>query len=149
MRRPVLGLLLALTLGCGFCAIARAQEEAKTPPHQQWSFEGVFGTYDLAFRHPERVRALIGLENPVAPHNPAIEARHRKFSPRADPRERDIVRERGGTAQQLTTFEALLRPRSVMRHFELAMRDHEHRSVVRRHVDALFTRLEMIGESPW
>ena len=48
MRRPVLGLLLALTLGCGFCAIARAQEEAKTPPHQQWSFEGVFGTYDRA-----------------------------------------------------------------------------------------------------
>jgi pimeloyl-ACP methyl ester carboxylesterase len=33
---------------------------------------GVFATYDLAFRHPERVRALIGLENPVVPHNPAI-----------------------------------------------------------------------------
>jgi pimeloyl-ACP methyl ester carboxylesterase len=33
---------------------------------------GVFAEYDLAFRHPERVRALIGLENPVAPHNPAI-----------------------------------------------------------------------------
>ena len=48
MRRPVLGLLLALALGCGFCGIARAQEEAKTPPHQQWPFEGVFGTYDRA-----------------------------------------------------------------------------------------------------
>jgi len=48
MRRPVLGLLVALTLGCGFCGIARAQEEAKTPPHQQWPFEGVFGTYDRA-----------------------------------------------------------------------------------------------------
>jgi pimeloyl-ACP methyl ester carboxylesterase len=33
---------------------------------------GVFATYDLAFRHPERVTALIGLENPVAPHNPAL-----------------------------------------------------------------------------
>ena len=41
---------------------------------------GVFATYDLAFRHPERVRALIGLENPVAPHNPAI-------SPLAESRE--------------------------------------------------------------
>ena len=27
---------------------ARAQEEAPTPPHQQWSFYGVFGTYDRA-----------------------------------------------------------------------------------------------------
>jgi len=29
---------------------------------------GVFACYDLAFRHPERVTALIGLENPVTPH---------------------------------------------------------------------------------
>ena len=29
---------------------ARAQEEAPAPPHQQWSFEGVFGTYDAAAR---------------------------------------------------------------------------------------------------
>jgi ubiquinol-cytochrome c reductase cytochrome c1 subunit len=48
MRQPVLGLFLVLALGCGCSGIARAQEEAKTPPHQQWSFEGVFGTYDRA-----------------------------------------------------------------------------------------------------
>jgi ubiquinol-cytochrome c reductase cytochrome c1 subunit len=48
MRRPVLTLLLAIILGCGFTGIARAEEEAKTPPHQQWPFEGVFGTYDRA-----------------------------------------------------------------------------------------------------
>ncbi|HTC16578.1 MAG TPA: alpha/beta hydrolase [Steroidobacteraceae bacterium] len=33
---------------------------------------GVFAIYDLAFRHPERVRAIIGLENPATPHNPAL-----------------------------------------------------------------------------
>jgi ubiquinol-cytochrome c reductase cytochrome c1 subunit len=48
MRQPVLGLLLAVVLDCGLGGIARAQEEAPTPPHQQWSFEGVFGTYDRA-----------------------------------------------------------------------------------------------------
>jgi len=48
MRQPVLGLLFAVLLGCGFCGVARAQEEAPAPPHQQWSFEGVFGTYDRA-----------------------------------------------------------------------------------------------------
>lgn len=31
---------------------------------------GAFAIYDLAMRHPERVRAVIGLENPAAPHNP-------------------------------------------------------------------------------
>lgn len=31
---------------------------------------GAFAIYDLALRHPERVIALIGLENPAAPHNP-------------------------------------------------------------------------------
>jgi pimeloyl-ACP methyl ester carboxylesterase len=31
---------------------------------------GVFAIYDLAFRAPERVRAIIGLENPATPHNP-------------------------------------------------------------------------------
>ena len=48
MSQPVLGLLLAVALACGFCGIARAQEQAPAPPHQQWSFEGVFGTYDRA-----------------------------------------------------------------------------------------------------
>lgn len=33
---------------------------------------GVFTIYDLAFRHPERVRAIVGLENPVTPHNPQL-----------------------------------------------------------------------------
>ncbi|AQA19512.1 hydrolase [Halioglobus japonicus] len=31
---------------------------------------GAFAIYDLALRHPERVVAVIGLENPAAPHNP-------------------------------------------------------------------------------
>ena len=32
---------------------------------------GAFAIYDLALRHPDRVIAVIGLENPAAPHNPA------------------------------------------------------------------------------
>jgi pimeloyl-ACP methyl ester carboxylesterase len=31
---------------------------------------GAFAIYDLALRHPDRVTAVIGLENPAAPHNP-------------------------------------------------------------------------------
>ena len=31
---------------------------------------GAFAIYDLALRHPQRVTAVIGLENPAAPHNP-------------------------------------------------------------------------------
>lgn len=31
---------------------------------------GAFAVYDLALRHPDRVTAVIGLENPAAPHNP-------------------------------------------------------------------------------
>ena len=31
---------------------------------------GAFAIYDLTLRHPERVIAVIGLENPAAPHNP-------------------------------------------------------------------------------
>jgi len=31
---------------------------------------GAFAIYDLALRHPQRVIAVIGLENPAAPHNP-------------------------------------------------------------------------------
>jgi ubiquinol-cytochrome c reductase cytochrome c1 subunit len=37
--------LLALT---GLAGAARAEEETPKPPHQQWSFEGVLGTYDEA-----------------------------------------------------------------------------------------------------
>jgi cytochrome c1 len=45
---PLRAVFLALALGCGAVGVARAQEEAKTPPHQEWPFEGVFGTYDRA-----------------------------------------------------------------------------------------------------
>jgi ubiquinol-cytochrome c reductase cytochrome c1 subunit len=38
---------LAFVALLALCGAARAQEEAP-PPHQQWSFEGVFGTYDEA-----------------------------------------------------------------------------------------------------
>ena len=40
--------LAALALVGGVAGAARAQEEAPSPPHQGWSFEGVFGTYDRA-----------------------------------------------------------------------------------------------------
>jgi pimeloyl-ACP methyl ester carboxylesterase len=33
---------------------------------------GILAIYDLALRHPERVRAVIGLENPFPVHDPAI-----------------------------------------------------------------------------
>ncbi|WP_372797651.1 alpha/beta fold hydrolase [Litorivivens sp.] len=33
---------------------------------------GAFAIYDLAHLHPERVLAVIGLENPAAPHNPEV-----------------------------------------------------------------------------
>ena len=33
---------------------------------------GAFAVYDLAMRAPERVIAVIGLENPAAPHNPDV-----------------------------------------------------------------------------
>ena len=33
---------------------------------------GVFAIYDLAFRAPQRLRAIIGLENPATPHNPQL-----------------------------------------------------------------------------
>lgn len=33
---------------------------------------GAFAIYDLALRDPGRVRAVIGLENPAAPHNPDV-----------------------------------------------------------------------------
>jgi ubiquinol-cytochrome c reductase cytochrome c1 subunit len=42
----VAGAVLALVLGVA--GTARAQEEAPPPPRQQWSFGGVFGTYDRA-----------------------------------------------------------------------------------------------------
>jgi pimeloyl-ACP methyl ester carboxylesterase len=33
---------------------------------------GAFAVYDLAMAHPEKVIAIIGLENPAAPHNPDV-----------------------------------------------------------------------------
>ena len=33
---------------------------------------GVFAIYDLAFRSPERLQAIVGLENPATPHNPQL-----------------------------------------------------------------------------
>jgi ubiquinol-cytochrome c reductase cytochrome c1 subunit len=48
MPRVTAAFVAALTLSLGCAGIARAQEEAPPPPHQQWSFEGVFGTYDEA-----------------------------------------------------------------------------------------------------
>lgn len=41
-------LLLAAAALLGLAGIARAEDEAPKPPHQQWSFDGVFGTYDKA-----------------------------------------------------------------------------------------------------
>ena len=47
MVRPLL--VMALVAGAlSLADPAQAQEEAPTPAHQSWSFDGVFGTYDLA-----------------------------------------------------------------------------------------------------
>ena len=46
--RSFQALLIALAVGVGLGGAARALEEAPEPPHQQWPFEGVFGTYDTA-----------------------------------------------------------------------------------------------------
>ncbi len=35
-------------LAVGSAGTAHAQESEPTPPHQEWSFEGIFGTYDQA-----------------------------------------------------------------------------------------------------
>src|SRR6185312_8942103 len=54
MIKPVLALLAAGVLLVAFGARAEEAEksteppEALRPPHQQWAFEGVFGTYDRA-----------------------------------------------------------------------------------------------------
>jgi ubiquinol-cytochrome c reductase cytochrome c1 subunit len=41
-------LLAAALLGCVLAAPASAQTEAPTPPPQRWTFDGPFGTFDLA-----------------------------------------------------------------------------------------------------
>ena len=48
MHRPLPIVLAVLAIAAGLCGTARALEEAPEPPHQQWPFEGVFGTYDNA-----------------------------------------------------------------------------------------------------
>ena len=48
MRPHFAALAAALVLVGGVAGIAHAQEEAPRPAHQQWSFDGVFGTYDRA-----------------------------------------------------------------------------------------------------
>ena len=48
MPRFCLALVAAVALALVHGGVARAQEEAPPPPHQSWSFEGVFGTYDEA-----------------------------------------------------------------------------------------------------
>lgn len=51
MRKPLLALSAAalLLLAPGLVRTAAAEEEATpAPPHQEWSFYGVFGTYDRA-----------------------------------------------------------------------------------------------------
>jgi ubiquinol-cytochrome c reductase cytochrome c1 subunit len=48
MAKHALAILVVAALGLTFAGGARAQEEAPPVPHQQWPFEGVFGTYDRA-----------------------------------------------------------------------------------------------------
>jgi cytochrome c1 len=49
MAKPFLAAVAAVAFAlAGFAGPARAQEEAPSPPHLQWSFDGVFGTYDRA-----------------------------------------------------------------------------------------------------
>jgi ubiquinol-cytochrome c reductase cytochrome c1 subunit len=46
--KHLLALAAALVLAVGLAGKVRAQEEAPKPPHQEWPFNGVFGTYDKA-----------------------------------------------------------------------------------------------------
>jgi ubiquinol-cytochrome c reductase cytochrome c1 subunit len=41
-------LVVAALAAAALAGPARAQEEVPSPPHQEWSFDGVFGTYDQA-----------------------------------------------------------------------------------------------------
>jgi pimeloyl-ACP methyl ester carboxylesterase len=47
---------------------------------------GVFAIYDLAYIHPERVRAIIALENPAYPDTPEQAPLARRRSSWRDPR---------------------------------------------------------------
>jgi ubiquinol-cytochrome c reductase cytochrome c1 subunit len=48
MRRFPLVLVAMLALGSAFAGAARAEDETPALPHQEWSFQGIFGTYDRA-----------------------------------------------------------------------------------------------------
>jgi len=48
MRALLSAALLTLAISVALCSTARALDEPAEPPHQQWPFEGVFGTYDQA-----------------------------------------------------------------------------------------------------
>jgi ubiquinol-cytochrome c reductase cytochrome c1 subunit len=50
MRRPFFAaaLVAAVGLAAGLAGSGRAEDAAPEPPHQTWSFDGVFGTYDRA-----------------------------------------------------------------------------------------------------
>ena len=48
MRALLSAALLTLAISVALCGTARALDEPAEPPHQQWPFEGVFGTYDQA-----------------------------------------------------------------------------------------------------
>jgi ubiquinol-cytochrome c reductase cytochrome c1 subunit len=49
MAKPFLAAVAVVAFAlAGLAVPAHAQEEAPRPPRQQWSFEGVFGTYDRA-----------------------------------------------------------------------------------------------------
>jgi ubiquinol-cytochrome c reductase cytochrome c1 subunit len=45
---PRFAFILAAALALALGGAARADEEVTKPPHQQWTFDGVFGTYDEA-----------------------------------------------------------------------------------------------------
>ncbi|MCS6855274.1 MAG: cytochrome c1 [Elioraea sp.] len=47
-RRSLLGGILGVALAAGLSSSAFAAGEAPTPPRQNWSFSGVFGTFDRA-----------------------------------------------------------------------------------------------------
>jgi ubiquinol-cytochrome c reductase cytochrome c1 subunit len=50
MRRPVFAaeVVAPFALVAGLAGSGRAEEAVPAPPHQTWSFDGVFGTYDRA-----------------------------------------------------------------------------------------------------
>ncbi len=48
MARLLIAAVAASALACAAVGLARAEDGASAPAHQEWSFQGVFGTYDEA-----------------------------------------------------------------------------------------------------